>query len=92
MPGTKVTRRGFSNRKYPVPPIILYAAKAQLAKLPEILGYTPERMHVTLRVATYCGPGSAGDRGCYMLDVYTGGPHHTNGHFLYVVTPEGGVH
>jgi hypothetical protein len=68
MSDVKITRRGFASRKYPVPASVIEAANAQLERT-----ITDEPILAELRPAVYCGPGSAGDRGSYMLSISTGG-------------------
>lgn len=58
---SKITRRGFRNfRGTP-------AQKATAERLVAEAAADGGRVLATLRMATYCGPGSAGDRGEAML-------------------------
>lgn len=67
----KITRRGFRSRKYPVPADVLAEAEERIAATAEVTPGTS--IMATLRPSVYCGPGSAGDRGAYTLEILTFG-------------------
>jgi hypothetical protein len=62
----KITRRGFKARNYPVPADVIEQAEEHIAAERE---HGAERILAELRISAYCGPGSAGDRGAYTLDL-----------------------
>lgn len=66
----KITRRGF--RKAPAD-IRARAEHILDARLRDTILSEPRAALAELRPATYCGPGSPGDRGAYVLDVLVQG-------------------
>jgi len=69
MPKPKISRRGFRN----APTAVTDNAAPIVAQFALDFGATLAE----LRPASYCGPGSAGDRGAYMLSLHAAGGHHT---------------
>lgn len=66
----KISRRGFRN----APASVKARAEHILdARLRDGALYEPRSALATLRPATYCGPGSAGARGAYVLDIHIQG-------------------
>lgn len=64
----KVRKKGFSQRaKYPAPAWAIEAAEGYVERTLDAYPETIREVQAELRPVVYCGPGSAGDRGAYML-------------------------
>lgn len=69
----RVKKTGFSGRgKYPAPSWAIEAAERYLDTL---MADLTGNVMVELRPVAYCGPGSAGDRGAYVVEGYVGAHH-----------------
>lgn len=85
MSACKITRRGFKSRNTPVPADVLEQAEEFIAAE---RAYGAQNILAQLRPMTYCGPGSAGERGAYMLDLHAG-RHGTFTHGLHTIERSG---
>lgn len=67
---TKVTRRGFANRNYPAPKWAVDQANVLIERVRDFDPGRCTAIRAELRPAVYCGPGSAGDFGAYIVEMY----------------------